>query len=88
MIALEFLKSELQNHHLELIAEVDGREGVVFLVGDNQLFLQSIDLDTVQRNIKIPKQDLGEPNNNLFIALVLIIEKQPRVVYLIPSIQL
>ena len=39
MIALEFLKSELQNHHLELIAEVDGREGVVFLVGDNQLFL-------------------------------------------------
>ena len=85
MIALECLKSELQNNHLELIAEVDGREGVDFLVGDNQLFLQSIDLDTSQRSIKITKQDLGELKDNLFVAIVVVLEKEPKVAYMIPS---
>ena len=88
MIALDFLKSELQRHHLELIIKNDGREGVDFLIGNNQIYLQPLDLNTVKQSIKIAKQDLGELNDNLFIALVLIIEKQPRVVYLIPSIQL
>lgn len=88
MISLEFLKSELKNHSLELTAKTGGREGVDFLIGDNQIYLQPLDLDVVKQSIKIAKQDLGEPNDNLFIALVLIIEKQSRVVYLIPSIQL
>ncbi|WP_299764444.1 hypothetical protein [uncultured Dokdonia sp.] len=81
MIVLEFLKSELKSHNLELTAKTDGREGI----GENQIYLQPIDLDTVKQSIKISKQDLGELNDNLFIALVLIIEKQPRVVYFIPS---
>lgn len=85
---LNSLKSELANFDLELTAKLDGREDVDFLVGDNQLYLQSIDLDSTQRSIKISKQDLGELRDNLFIALVLIIDKEPKVIYLIPSKQL
>lgn len=85
MIALEFLKSKLKSFHLELITKTNGREGVDFLIGDYQIYLQPLDLDAVKQSIKIVKQDLGELNDNLFIALVLIIEKQPRVVYIIPS---
>jgi hypothetical protein len=85
MITLEFLKSELKSHSLELITKPDGRKGVDFLIGENQLYLQSIDLDTSQRSIKIKKQDLGELKDNLFVALVLIIDKEPKVFYLIPS---
>jgi hypothetical protein len=88
MIALEFLKSELKNYSLELVAKTDGREGVDFFIGNHHIYLQPLDLDTVKQSIKIPKQDLGELKDNLFIALVLIIEQQPRVVYLIPSTQL
>lgn len=88
MTALELLKSELKSLNLELITKNDGREGVDFLIGTHQIYLQPLDLDTVKQSIKIAKQDLGELNDNLFIALVLIIEQQPRVVYLIPSIQL
>jgi hypothetical protein len=82
---ISFLKSELINFGLELTTKTDGREGVDFLIGANQIYLESIDLDTAVRSIKISKQDLGELNDNLYIALVLIIEKQPRVVYLILS---
>ena len=80
-----FVKLELQNIGLKLMSKPNGREGVNFLIGDKQLHLQSIDLDTIQRSIKISKQDLGELKDNLFIALVLIMEKLPKVVYLIPS---
>lgn len=83
-----FLKNELKKINLELATKPNGREGVDFLIGNNQLYLQSIDLDTSQRSIKIAKQDLGELRDNLFIALVLIMEKQPRVVFLIPSLDL
>jgi hypothetical protein len=82
---LNFIKSELKNIDLELNYKQNGREGVDFLIGENQLYLQSIDLDTLQRSIKIKKQDLGELKENLFIALVLIISKKPSVFYLIPS---
>ena len=85
---LGFLKSELANFDLELISKTNGREGVDFIIGNNQIYLQLLDLDIVKQSIKIAKQDLGELNDNLFIALVLIIEQQPRVVYIIPSIQL
>ena len=85
---LIFLNSELENFDLELTPKPNGREGVAYSIGDNQIYLQSIDLDTSQRSIKITKQDLGELKNNLFIALVLIIDAAPKVVYLIPSKQL
>lgn len=83
-----FLKSELISYDLELTVKPDGREGVDFLIGNNQIYLQLLDLDTVKQSIKVSKQDLGELNDNLFLALVLILEKQPRVVYIIPSKEL
>ncbi|RBW56532.1 hypothetical protein DS884_13780 [Tenacibaculum sp. E3R01] len=85
MSVLHFIKSELKSFNLELTPKQDGREGVGFLIGDNLLHLQSIDLDATQRSIKISKQDLGELKDNLFVALVLILDKEPKVVYLIPS---
>lgn len=84
-ITEDFLESELQDFDLELTVKPNGREGVNFLVENNQLYLQSIDLDTTQRSIKISKKDLGDLKDNLFIALVLIIDKKPKVIYLIPS---
>jgi len=84
-LIIDYIKPELNKFNLELISKPNGREGVDFLIGDSQLYLQSIDLDTTQRSIKITKQDLGELRDNLFIAMVLIIDKEPKVVYLIPS---
>lgn len=55
----DFLKYELKEFNLELTLKTNGREGVDFLIGDNKLYLQSIDLDTTQRSIKITKQNLG-----------------------------
>ena len=88
MTDLYFLKSKFKNHNLEFINKTGGREGVDYLIGDNQIHLKSIDLDTTQRSIKILKEELGELKDNLFIALILIIDKEPKVVYLIPSIDL
>jgi hypothetical protein len=81
----KILISKLKKNGLKLENTTNGREGVDFLIGYNQLYLQTIDLDTLQRSIKIKKQDLGELKENLFIALVLIIDKEPKIFYLIPS---
>ena len=83
--SLNFLKSELNKAQIKISTKENGREAVDFLIRENQLYLQSIDLDTLQRSIKIKKQDLGELKDNSFVALVLIIDKEPKVFYLIPS---
>lgn len=83
-----FIELKLINFNLRLTTKPDGREGVDFFVRDNQLYLQSIDFDIPQRSIKIVKQDLGELRNNLFVALILILDKEPKAVYLIPSKEL
>ncbi|WP_010179335.1 hypothetical protein [Aquimarina agarilytica] len=85
MNTLDFLKSELETFNLELYSKKNGREGVNFLIKTKEIYLQSIDLDTTQRSIKIAKQDLGELKDNLFAALVLVIDAAPKVIYLIPS---
>ena len=69
--ALEFMVSELNKALIEVSQKESGREGVDFLIGTNEIYLQSINLDTAQRSIKISKQDLGELKNNLFIAFKL-----------------
>ncbi|WP_367060229.1 hypothetical protein [Algibacter sp. 2305UL17-15] len=86
--ALEFMKSELKKAQIKVSQKESGREGVDFLIGYKQIYLQPLDLDIILQSIKILKQELGALNDNLFIALVLIIEKKPRVVYVIPSKQL
>jgi hypothetical protein len=82
------MKQELEKAQIEVTANESGREGVDFLIRNKQICFQPLDLDTILQSIKILKRELGEPNDNLFIALVLIIEKQPRVVYIIPSNEL
>ncbi|WP_299362162.1 hypothetical protein [Winogradskyella sp.] len=84
-IITPFVKSQLGNTGMNLIPKESGREGVDFLIGTNDFFLQSIDLDTIDRSAKIVKKDLGKLRDNLFIILVLIIEEEPRMVYIIPS---
>jgi hypothetical protein len=82
---MSFLKILLKKNELKITSKPNGREGVDFVIGENKLYLQSINLDTSKRSIKIKKQDLGELKDNLFVVLVLILDKEPMVVYLIPS---
>ncbi|WP_405327409.1 hypothetical protein [Leeuwenhoekiella sp. LLG6367-2.1] len=63
-----FIKAELKNFDLELIKKPDGREGVDFLIGDNLIYLQPMNLDTTQRSIKISKEALGELKDDLFVV--------------------
>jgi hypothetical protein len=47
----KFIKFEVKNFDLELSRKHDKREGVDFLIGDNQLYLKSIYLDTTKCSI-------------------------------------
>tara|TARA_R110001583_G_scaffold70457_2_gene199396 strand:+ start:5039 stop:5275 length:237 start_codon:yes stop_codon:yes gene_type:complete len=67
--ALKFMKSELKKAQIEVSDNESGREALDFIIKtDNgnsyQLFFQSIDFG-IERSIKIPKQDLGDLNENL-----------------------
>ncbi|MFI1743985.1 hypothetical protein [Thalassobellus sediminis] len=82
------MKSELKKAQIKVSHNESGREAVDFNIKTNngksyQLFFKSIDFDT-KRIIKIPKQDLGELKENLLIGLVLLIESEAKVLYLIP----
>ena len=86
---IKYAKQELVKAGFELTQKESGREGVVFIIKTNaankhELYLQSLDL-AKQREIKINKQQLGEPKDNLWIALVLFLEEKELGLYLIPS---
>ena len=49
-----------------------------------ELYFQPIDLEK-DRSVKISKSILGEPKDNLWIALVLLMKDMEPVLYLIPS---
>lgn len=81
--ALKFMKSELKKAQIEISEKESGREAVDFIIKVNngnsyQLFFQSIDFG-IEPSVKIPKQDLGELNDNLLI------DSEAKVLYLIPS---
>ena len=87
--AVELLKSEMVNEGLEINERENGREGVDFLVKSSntkhsEVFLQPMDL-IAQQSSKVPKEKLGEPKENLWIALVLFMKEVEPAVYLIPS---
>ncbi len=87
--AIDFMKTELKKAQIEVSEKESGREAVDFIIKVNngnsyQLFFHSIDFG-LERSIKIPKLDLGELNDNLLIGLVLLIESEVKVLYLIPS---
>ena len=84
---IEFLKLELNNFGLEITPKPSSREGVDYIIGTNEIYLQSIDLDS-ERSVKISKNELDELKSNLFVALVLIIDNEPKAIYFIPSTQL
>ncbi|MFD2727817.1 hypothetical protein [Hyunsoonleella rubra] len=83
------MKSELKKAQFEVINNESGREAVDFNIksingNSYQFFFQSIDFGT-ERSIKIPKHDLGDLSENLLIGLVLLIDSEAKVLYLIPS---
>ena len=87
--ALKFMKLELEKAQIKVSNNESGREAVDFIIEPKngkqyQLLFKSIDFGT-ERSIKIPKQDLDELNENLLIGLVLLIESEAKVLYLIPS---
>lgn len=86
---LKFLKSEFKSSGIPIVQNENGREGVDFVVTSSNgaihnIYLQTLDLDK-ERSIKISKQDLGALNDNLWIALVLVIDKTAQGLYLISS---
>ncbi len=87
--ALQFMKSELKKAQIKVSDNESRREAVGFNIkvksgNSYQLFFKSIDFG-IERSIKISKQDLGELKDNLLIGLVLLIESEAKVLYLIPS---
>ena len=83
----EFMKAKQ-----EVFQNERGREGVDFIVKSNsgkyhEIYLQSINLEK-DRSVKISKSVLGEPKDNLWVALVLFMKDIEPVLYLIPSTQL
>lgn len=87
--SINFMKSELKKAQIAVTNNESGREAVDFNIklkngNQYQLFFKSIDFGT-ERAIKIPKQDLGDLNENLLIGLVLLIDIEAKVLYLIPS---
>ena len=90
--ATHFTKLELMKARLEVFQNESGREGVDFIIKTeagnyHELYLQSINLEK-DLSVKIPKEVLGEPKDNLWVALVLFMKKMDPVLYLIPSKQL
>ena len=90
--AYHFTILELMKARLEVFQNESGREGVDFIIKTNtgnchELNLQPINLET-ERSVEITKSVLGEPKDNLWIALVLFIKEMDPVLYLIPSNQL
>ncbi|MCF6359216.1 MAG: hypothetical protein L3J29_00455 [Cyclobacteriaceae bacterium] len=87
--AQHFTKLELMKARLEVFQNESGREGVDFIIKTDtgnyhELYLQTVNLDK-ERSAKISKEELGEPKDNLWIALVLFMEDMEPVFHLIPS---
>ncbi len=87
--AEDILKSEMTNAGLEINDKENGRKGVDFLVKSpngkqTELYLQPMDL-IAQQSSKVPKEKLGEPNENLWVALIGFIPEKEPLIFLIPS---
>jgi hypothetical protein len=90
--AQHFLNQEIINVGFEVFQNESGREGVDFIIKTNagnyhELYLQTVNLEK-DRSVKISKSVLGEPKDNLWVALVLFMKEIETVLYLIPSNQL
>lgn len=87
-----FLMAEFMKAKIAIFQKENGREGIDFIFKTksriyHELYLQTIKIEEKQ-NVSILKSALGEPKDNLWIALVLLIDDIEPVLYLIPSNQL
>ena len=85
----QFVKQELMKAHFEVFSGESESRGVDFILKTpsrkyHELFLLPINLDFA-RSVKIPKSDLGELKDNLWIALVFVMKEIEPVLHLIPS---
>lgn len=83
------LIAELTNAGLEISKMENCREGVNFLVKSesgkqSEIFLQPMDL-IAQQSSKVPKEQLGEPREDFWVALIGFIPKKEPLIFLIPS---
>ncbi len=81
---LEFIKA-----NIEVFQNESGREAVNFIIKTNkgnyhEIYLQSLNLEK-ESSIKILKENLKHPNENIWIALVLVMKNLDSSLYLIPS---
>lgn len=82
-----FMMAEFMKAKQEVFQNESGREGVDFIIKTksgnyHELYLQPINLET-ERSVKIAKTVLGEPKDNLWVALVLFMKDIEPVLYLI-----
>lgn len=87
--AEKILRSEMTKEGLEIRGKENGREGVNFIVESpngkqTEVFLQPMDL-IAQQSSKVPKEKLGEPKENLWVALIGFIPNKEPLIFLIPS---
>jgi len=85
--SLEMLKGELLKCNFKLFQDKKSSRGLTVRSPSGKehfIFIQPIDLEK-ERSVKINKQQLGEPKDNLWIGLVLLMEDMEPKLYLIPS---
>ncbi|GMN05160.1 hypothetical protein MTsPCn5_05480 [Croceitalea sp. MTPC5] len=83
------LRAELTKEGLEIYEKENDKEGVDFIVKSkngkqSEVFLQPMDL-IAQQSSKVPKEKLGEPRENLWVALIGFIPDKEPLIFLIPS---
>ncbi|MBL4592796.1 MAG: hypothetical protein JKX68_03150 [Flavobacteriales bacterium] len=74
---------------IEVFQNESGREGLDFIIKTgkgnfHELYLQSLNFEK-EGSIRISKEDLKEPKDNLWIAFVLVMKNMDCSLYLIPS---
>jgi len=87
--AERLLRSAMTRADLEIRAKENGREGVDFLVKSrngkqSEVIIQPMDL-IAQQSSKVPKEKLGAPRENLWVALIGFIPDKEPLIFLIPS---
>lgn len=86
---IQFIKSELIKVQIDISQNKNGREDVDFILKTttgnlHEVYLQPINLNK-ERSVKISKQVLGEPKDNLWVILVLMMDKKAISLCFIPS---
>ncbi|MBC9798083.1 hypothetical protein [Sinomicrobium weinanense] len=84
-----FMFAETETANFEVEPNRSGSEGTDYILKTKKgnihnLYLCSINLD-IERDIKIPKHKLGDLKDDLSVALVVILQETPTILYLIPS---